>query len=118
MMGKFKGAQAEKEICHFLLKQGLQLLERNYHCACGEIDLIMQDQDTIVFVEVRARESNAFGHPIETVNHHKQRKLIKSALLYLQKQRWLDKKNCRFDVVGVDGSNQIEWVKGAFDIAS
>ena len=116
MTGKYKGAQAETEICHFLLKQGLELVERNYHCACGEIDLIMQDQDMIVFIEVRLREKNSFGHPLETVTRHKQRKLTKTALLYLQKERCLHIKSCRFDVVGIDGDGRIEWIKDAFSI--
>lgn len=115
MTGKSKGTEAEAAICHFLLQQGLKLIEKNYRCAGGEIDLIMQEHDMVVFIEVRLRENNSFGHPIETVTWYKQRKLTKAALLYLQKKQWLNKKNCRFDVVGVN-NNQIEWIKNAFDM--
>lgn len=107
------GQKAEQEAATFLEKKGLILLVRNYHCLFGEIDLIMRDHDDIVFVEVRKRSNPYYATPEESVDITKQRKLIKTALHYLQKQRWFDKVQCRFDVVGIS-KNQIEWIQDAF----
>lgn len=109
------GRDAENDACAYLEKKGLHLLERNYRCHFGEIDLIMQDKQDIVFVEVRARQQTHYGDAIETIDDHKQSKLIKTAIFYLQKKHWLDKVNCRFDVVGKQIElNQLEWIQDAF----
>ncbi|HVY53662.1 MAG TPA: YraN family protein [Gammaproteobacteria bacterium] len=115
-MGRFKGQAAEADACHYLTTQGLTLLEKNYRRACGEIDLIMQDKDIVVFVEVRMRQYNYFGSPIESVGRAKQLKLIKTAELYLQQKKLLYKVNFRFDIIGLNASNQIEWLRNAFSI--
>lgn len=111
-----QGKIAETYACEFLQNHGLTLLQKNYSCPCGEIDLIMQDRDEIVFVEVRLRHHTHLGSAVETVNKSKQRKLIKTALLYLQKKGWLDKVNSRFDVVGIESNNKVEWIKNAFSV--
>lgn len=113
---KAQGFMAETNACEFLEKAGLNLLDKNYSCHCGEIDLIMKDKDSVVFVEVRQRFHTEFGSAVESVNLQKQRKLIKSALLYLQKKRWLNTVNCRFDVIGIDANNKIEWIKNAITV--
>jgi putative endonuclease len=105
------GNQAENHACEYLQKKGLRLIERNYFCALGEIDLIMQDNDEIVFVEVRSR--NQYGDALESIDEYKQAKLIKTAMYYLQKTKQYDKVNCRFDVIGIN-NNQLEWIKNAF----
>lgn len=94
--------------------QGLQLLERNFRSRGGEIDLIMRQANTLVFVEVRYRQSCHYGSPLETVTAAKQRRLSTAAALYLQ-QRNLNLP-CRFDVVGISGAQQetIEWIQDAF----
>ena len=118
MAGKFNtqtlGAIAETEACVFLEKQGLRLIQKNYRSPCGEIDLIMQDKTAIVFVEVRLRSAKTYGSATESVNLSKQRKLIKTALLFLQKKCWLNKVNARFDIIGIDTSKKIEWIQNAF----
>ncbi len=111
---KARGDSAEIDACSFLEKRGLRLLDKNYRSFYGEIDLIMLDGDEIVFVEVRMRKEKGFGDGVESVSKTKQRKIIKTGLLYLQKKGWLDKRDCRFDVVGVDENNQFEWVENAF----
>jgi len=111
-----EGKTAEIAACLFLQKQGLALLEKNYRCRYGEIDLIMQDSAEVVFIEVRLRRQTYLGQAVETVDKKKQQKLIKTALLYLQKKRWLDTKHCRFDVLGMDSKNNIEWIKNAFSL--
>lgn len=112
-MRKNQGDNAEMQALNFLKNEGMQLLERNYRCIFGEIDLIMQDQAEVVFIEVRYRTHTAFGDAIESIDQHKQQKLLKTATHFLQKKAWLDKVNCRFDVVGFSKAN-IEWIKDAF----
>lgn len=107
------GQQAELVACHFLEKKGLKLLAKNYRCKLGEIDLIMLDQNDVVFVEVRARSSDDFGGAVESVTKTKQRKVIKTATHFLLAQKWLDKVECRFDIIGIT-QNQIDWIKDAF----
>lgn len=108
------GKESELNVCRFLEKQGLILIEQNFRCLCGEIDLIMQHDQEIVFIEVRTRGSQDFGSAIESITKNKQKRIIKSAVFYLQKRNLFDKVYCRFDVVGVAG-NQFEWIPNAFD---
>lgn len=109
-----KGRNSEQLALGHLQAQGLQLLERNYRCKSGEIDLIMRDGDCLVFVEVRYRKHNRFGSASESVTGSKQRKLLASANHYLQ--RTDSASPCRFDVVGISGENSqtIEWIRDAF----
>lgn len=109
------GQKAEENAYRFLEKQGLKLLERNYRCFFGEIDLIMLDDDEVVFIEVRMRTDTHFITPIESVSLNKQKKIIRTATHYLQKKKWYDQVPCRFDIVGIAG-NQPEWIKDAFSI--
>lgn len=111
------GKCAEEVASHFLQKHGLQLLMQNYYCPFGEIDLIMKDQDDIVFVEVRSRSRIDYGNAFESITKTKIKKLIKTASHFLQKKRWVDKVNSRFDVVAlhpIEGEMKIEWIKNAF----
>jgi len=107
------GDIAEEKACAFLQAKGLNLVDRNYRSPFGEIDLIMQDKNEVVFIEVRSRAYNTYGTAIESINKAKQRKVLKSAMCYLQKRKWLDKVNYRFDAVGCSPTN-IEWIKNAF----
>lgn len=109
-----QGQAAEEKALNYLQRSGLQLLARNYRCKNGEIDLIMQQDNTLVFIEVRYRQSSRFGSAAESVTSSKQRKLLLTANHYLQKNG-MDRP-CRFDVVGVGGKNQteIEWIQNAF----
>lgn len=111
------GKHAEEQTCKYLRKQGLKLIESNYRCNYGEIDLIMQDKNCIVFVEVRARVGQDFVSGLASVSSSKQSKIIKAATYYLQQTRQLNKVFCRFDVVAVKSQNeqlQFHWVKDAF----
>lgn len=110
------GKKAENLAYNFLSKQGLILLERNFRLRLGEIDLIMRDGETIVFVEVKYRSSRAFGGPLEAVTFRKQQKIKLAAQTYLQ--RFASPPLVRFDVVGImphESSYRFEWVKGAFE---
>jgi len=106
------GERAEQQACQFLKAQGLKLIEKNWHYYTGEIDLIMQDDDDIVFVEVRYRTNINYGKPIETISQSKRKKIIKTALCYLQRKKWLNR-SCRFDVVSIY-QEKLEWIKHAF----
>lgn len=110
---KLKGFDAEQKAYEFLLAAGLRLKCRNYHCRHGEIDLIMEDHAEMVFVEVRFRSSTHYGDALESVDQDKQKKLIKSAIYYLQTHQLQDKVHCRFDVIGFSGTC-IDWIKDAF----
>ncbi len=113
------GAQAENLAREYLQRQQLTFVEKNYRAKQGEIDLIMQDDDELVFVEVRYRTHQDYGSSIETIDTHKCRKLIKTAQRYLQERQIDDTVSCRFDVVGVELQNQqpqFNWLKNAFQV--
>jgi putative endonuclease len=111
------GEKFEQQACRYLQKQGLMLKERNADFRVGEIDLVMQDGDTLVFVEVRFRAQQGFGGAAASVDRRKQQKLIKAAQLYLLKHFANNPPPCRFDVVAMEDSQQgpsINWIKNAF----
>jgi len=117
-----QGDYTESLACQFLEKKGFKLITRNFHCRLGEIDLIMQDNNYLVFVEVRYRCSNDYGSGAESITLNKQAKLIKTASVYLQQHAKLSKYPARFDVVSISGfieTDNIEninfnWIKNAF----
>jgi putative endonuclease len=115
MLKSLLGQTAEARAEAFLTKQGLTPLARNWRCRFGEIDLIMQDGATRVFVEVRLRSRNDFGGAAASVTPTKQRKLLAAARQYLSGLQTLPP--CRFDVVALDGSSAPDWIKNAFDDA-
>lgn len=105
------GPQAEQAAALYLTGRGLQLVEKNYRCRFGEIDLIMRAGATLVFVEVRSRRSQAFGGAGASIDTHKQHKLIAAAQHYLAQ---LGKTPpCRFDALLFEGE-EIEWIPNAF----
>lgn len=111
------GKQAEADACDYLQRQGLTLVERNYLCKRGEIDLIMRDKQTTVFVEVRYRRSSRFGSSAESVDWRKQEKLLATAQHYLQQHPKAANNACRFDVVALTTENaqqKIDWIADAF----
>ncbi|WP_041522467.1 YraN family protein [Gilvimarinus agarilyticus] len=112
-----RGAQAEQRARQFLERAGLNFVAANVRGGGGEIDLIMREQTTLVFVEVRLRGNQRFASASESVNAAKQRKLLQAAQYYLQREKLTDKVPCRFDVVALqtlDSERQPEWIKNAF----
>lgn len=110
-----RGKIAENLALEYLLQQGLSLVERNYHCRFGELDLVMQDQTEIVFIEVRFRKYDGFGSAVESISKTKQNKLIATASHYLMTKK-LGDTACRFDVVGLSGlltEPNINWIQHA-----
>ncbi len=112
-----RGQAAEDMAWNYLREAGLIPITRNYRSPFGEIDLIMQDQHNLVFVEVRFRRSARFGSAAETVDRRKQRKLVATAQHYLQHNARAARHAARFDVISImpaGGDYQIEWIKDAF----
>jgi putative endonuclease len=111
------GKRAEAMARLHLEKQGYILLVQNYRSKLGEIDLIMEDNSDIVFVEVRYRRRSDFGSAMESIDQRKKNKIIKTAMFYLQQKNWFYHKNSRFDVVTlqpVNGKLHLDWIKNAF----
>lgn len=112
------GFAAERKACAYLRRQGLRHIASNYRCRLGEIDLIMQDDECLVFVEVRARGTAAYGSASDSVTFSKQQKLIRTATHYLVSHDLYDKSPNRFDVISIEGHPpQIHWIRHAFDLS-
>ena len=103
-----RGQAAEARALAYLQQQGLQLLERNFSCRCGEIDLIMREQQTLVFVEVRQRSSDQFGGAAASVTAVKQARLWRTAEYFLQ--RYPKPPRCRFDLIAIEGGD-LSWIR-------
>ena len=112
------GSEAEQRALDHLLAAGLRLLARNVRYPFGELDLVMRDGSDVVFVEVRYRSSDEYGGGVASVTHGKQRKVIRAAQAFLQRHPALANAPCRFDVVGVDDGDELQWFKAAFDLGS
>lgn len=117
--GSETGKYFENMALSYLIRQGCQLICRNFHSAFGEIDLIVKQNDVYVFTEVRYRDNPDRGLAQETISKTKQQKIIKTAMFFLQKFH-LDQVNCRFDVIAFNGpysqTQQPEWIQDAFQI--
>lgn len=112
-MKPHRGAEAEAMAAAFLESRGLRVLERNYRCRLGEIDLIARDGDATVFVEVRQRASNAFGGAAASITAKKRMRLLRAARFYLSSLRTTPA--CRFDALLIEGDPpRIDWIRDAF----
>jgi putative endonuclease len=109
------GQRAEENALAYLQQRGFRLVERNYRCRLGEIDLVMEDRDRLVFVEVRYRASGRYGSALESIDGRKQARLVAAANHYLVSKR-IDRPS-RFDVVALSPGGSgltVQWVKDAF----
>lgn len=117
-MGKINkrklGSEKELAAAEYLVGQGYQILEHNFFCRTGEIDLIAKDGGYLVFVEVKYRKDSAFGSPQEAVTPKKQRVIAKTARYYLLKNGYPQNTLCRFDVVAIAGQ-EIHLIINAFE---
>ena len=112
-----RGRWAEQAALEYLLTKKLKLLDKNFRSAFGEIDLIMQDENIILFIEVRYRSSNHFHTALESINRKKCERIIATSHQYLSKNRSASQLDCRFDVVALSGPQEtptIQWIKNAF----
>ena len=118
MQKKELGKKGEQLALRFLKKSGYRIIQTNYVCKLGEMDIIAQEKDTLAFIEVKTRTSTTFGPPQLAVNPAKQRQLSKVALNFL-KEKKLEDLNARFDVVAIllgPRGEEIELIKDAFEL--
>lgn len=113
-MSRVIGQAQENIACQYLEKQGLKVLHRNFLCKQGEIDLIMEDKNYLVFVEVRYRKNDYYGSGLDTISIFKQKKIITTAKFFLTCKPWYYKRPCRFDVLSI--GKDITWIRDAFRV--
>lgn len=105
----------EEKAVDFLREKGYEILEKNFRCPWGEIDVIAKYGDCLVFVEVKYRGSQRYGTWGEAVDGRKQRRISRAALVFCGRKGYGDSVPCRFDVVGVDGRGVLTHIENAFD---
>lgn len=116
---KLLGAFGEDLACNYLESKGYRILERNFNCKVGELDIIAMEGDNLVFIEVKSRTSTGYGNPSEAVSYTKQKRIVKAALFFMTKHKLFDYMS-RFDVIEVmtDGTKEnssINLIKNAFE---
>ena len=110
------GFTMENQAVHYLQRQGLTLITRNYCTKIGEIDIIMREKNTIVFIEVRTRTSGAYGGASQSITPIKKQKCMRTAMHYLSINRLYEKHPVRFDVVLFEGkTGEPRWIRHAFE---
>ncbi len=108
------GAEAEDWAVKALKKEGYKVVERNYQSPFGELDIIAEEKGFLVFVEVKRRDTDSFGDPLDAITAIKKRHMIRSALFYMKSHR-LGEGRVRFDVIGI-GTKGIKLVRNAFPV--
>jgi len=112
------GASAENLALQYLQAKGLRVLQRNFHCRFGEVDLVMLDRQCLVFVEVRYRAKNRFSTAAHSISSTKQNRIIRTACIFVSRNRRYAENTMRFDVVAIDsgcaGESTIQWMADAF----
>ncbi len=114
------GKLGEKIAADFLKKNGYRIVEANYRCPIGEIDIVARDKNELVFVEVKARKTDALGYPEQAVGVQKQKKISQLAQWYLREKNQINTR-ARFDVVAIlmlPSGNDIRLIQNAFDFIS
>jgi putative endonuclease len=116
---KKTGEHYEQIAIEWLCDRGFQIVERNFRCKAGEIDIIARDGPQLVFVEVRARSNPRYASAAASVDWRKQRKLLRTAQFYLQTQPHSAKVPCRFDVIAIEPRQSsvdaaVNWIRAAF----
>ncbi len=112
------GKRGEDLAAAYLAEAGYRIIERNYRCIFGEIDIVAEEGETLIFIEVKSRRSEAYGDPQLAVGHQKQKKISRIAMHYLEEKR-LRQRLARFDVVAVkllSSGHKIEIIRNAFDL--
>lgn len=113
---KIVGNYGEELATNFLEKNKYKIIEKNYSCKLGELDIIAKDKDILVFIEVKSRTNKSYGEPGEAITYYKKKNIIKTAQYYIMKNK-LQNEFCRFDVVEIllsDDDNNIRLIKNAF----
>jgi len=114
------GKEGEKIAAAYLKKNGYEIIEINFRCPIGEIDIVAKEKNDLVFVEVKTRKSIELGYPEQAVGMRKQKKMSQLALWYMQKRKIADT-NARFDVVAITllpEKNEVKLIQNAFDFVT
>jgi putative endonuclease len=112
---KTEGQRGEEIACKALKKKGYRILDKNFSCRHGELDIVAEDEDVVCFIEVKARSSEDYGLPEEAVTHWKRRKLLNTAFVYIEKKKIKDR-DMRFDIISVDlKTREARILKDAFE---
>jgi len=114
------GKEGEKIAAAYLKKNGYEIIEINFRCPIGEIDIVAKEENDLVFVEVKTRKSIELGYPEQAVGMRKQKKMSQLALWYMQKRKIADT-NARFDVVAITlmpEKNEVKLIQNAFDFVT
>ena len=109
------GVAAETLARRFLEQQGLEFVQSNFNCRFGVIDLVMRKGDTVVVAEVRKRSHRGYGSAAESVTAGKQRRIVQATRALIAQQPALADCDIRFDVIGIDADNQVDWIPSAFE---
>ncbi len=115
---QYLGREGERVAEKYLKKKGYILVEKNYRCHGGELDLIVLDRRVVVFVEVKTRTGQSYGSPFEAVERRKQQRMIRAAQYFLS-QKGLHQRDARFDVIGVSWPGRepvVEHIENAFEL--
>ena len=115
MNRKKEGVTGEQTVCEYISAQGMRVMQRNFSCRGGEIDIVARDKGTLVFIEVKSRESEAFGFGAEAVTRTKRRRIVQAAKLFLLIHK-APEMDVRFDVAVVT-RGEVEYIKDAFTTA-
>ena len=107
------GGYKEDIATEYLIEHGYKIIDRNFSCKSGEIDIVAKDKEYLCFIEVKYRENNKYGDALEAINYKKQQKLFKCANIYIMANKLVENLNYRFDVVAIKGEN-IELINNAF----
>lgn len=107
------GAEYEQKACEFLENLGYEIVERNYHCRVGEIDIIARQGDVLVFIEVKYRKDLRMGSPFEAIDRRKQQTIRRVAMHYLYERHLSSDRPMRFDAIGILGEN-LKHIRDAF----
>lgn len=114
MNNRKTGTEKERLAAAYLKKKGYEILECNYRCRYGEIDIVARRENLLVITEVKYRNTGKCGDPTEAVGLHKQRKICRVTLDYLMRHPYVSDNPCRFDVIAVYGDGQIRHIENAF----
>ncbi len=109
------GNEYEEEAVKALVKAGYEIIERNFYSKTGELDIVAMNEGYLCFVEVRFKSSTKHGHPAESVDLRKQKRIIKTARYYLYTNDYTEDTPCRFDVVSIS-KNELNIIKDAFQL--
>ena len=118
-MSLARGAHWERKAESWLRRQKAKILDRNYRCRTGEIDLVIRDGKAVAFVEIKYRSRQDFGSGADQVTYSKQRRIVSAARHYLQYHKHAQCQIFRFDVVSINDSSkgaEIQWIKSAFEV--